>query len=233
MEYFKQSSFLLLDFDGGNLSPEDFERIFWMTAGRGLKRSFVICNSFHRCAATPNKFRVVMFYKRPATSLEQHKAVYKAIVARLEEHGFTAESSKLDPQCKTGVQSYYLPCTNGDHPKWAFFAARGTKTRDLERCAIDPITFGKTAVVSRPVPMVTFNSVDAPPASRDQIDAVLAHLRSVTTERNQAVFDAAKTLCRLGLSRAEVEAELFWAVGSKHKMRKKVLDALSSLTTYG
>jgi hypothetical protein len=138
-DYFKQSSFLVLDFDDGELSPKKFASIFWDDAGRGRKLSFVICNSYSRCPEAPNKFRVVMFYKQAATSLEQHKAVYAAIVARLEEHGFTAEAAKLDPQCKSGVQSFYLPCTNEDHPKWAFFTARGTKTQELERCAIDPV----------------------------------------------------------------------------------------------
>ena len=94
MDYFKQSSFLVLDFDDGNLSPEKFASIFWADAGRGQKRSFVVCNSFNRCAEAPNRFRAILFYKRAATSLEQHKAVYAAIVARLEIHGFTAESVK-------------------------------------------------------------------------------------------------------------------------------------------
>ena len=52
MEYFKQAEFFLLDFDNGDLSPEKFESIFWNDAGRGRKRSFVICNSYSRCAKT-------------------------------------------------------------------------------------------------------------------------------------------------------------------------------------
>jgi hypothetical protein len=232
LEYFKQSSFLVLDFDGGILSPEDFERIFWTDAARGRKRSFVICNSFDRSAKDPNKFRVVLFYKRPATSLEQHKAVYAAIVARLEEHGFTAESAKLDPQCKSGVQSFYLPCTNEEHLDWAFFTACGTKTRDLERCAIDPVAYGKTTVLSRPVSIVTFRTNDASSTSREKIDEAVAHLRSLTTRRHRAILDGAMKLCRLGLSRTEVEAELLQAVGSEPKMRKKVADALRYLSEH-
>jgi hypothetical protein len=45
-EYFVQSSFLVLDFDDGTLSPEEFEDIFWHTAKRGERHSFVIHNSF-------------------------------------------------------------------------------------------------------------------------------------------------------------------------------------------
>ena len=99
-DYFKASSFMVLDFDNGDLSPEEFERIFWSEAGRGRKRSFVICNTFSRCETAPNKFRVIFFYKRPATTLQQHEAVYDAIVARLKEHGYTAELARLDPACQ-------------------------------------------------------------------------------------------------------------------------------------
>ena len=172
-----------------------------------------------------------MFYKRAATSLEQHKAVYAAIVARLEIHGFTAQSSNLDPQCKSGLQSFYLPCTNEGHPKWAFFTAYGTKTRDLERCAIDPVAYSKTTVVSRLVPSITFRSNDASgTTSREKIDEAVAYLQK--TGRREAIFDSAMNLCRLGLSRTEVEVELLHAVGREAKMQKKVSDALRYLSEH-
>ena len=142
--YFKQSSFMVLDFDNGNLSPDDFVRIFWREAKRGHKRSFVICNSFSRSPEKPNSFRVIMFYKRPATTIDQHKAILASIVHRLEQNGFSADSAKLDPNCKSGIQSFYLPCTNKAHETWAFFEKYGTKTRDLERCAIDPADYEAT-----------------------------------------------------------------------------------------
>ena len=230
-DYFKKSSFLVLDFDDGNLSPEKFASIFWADAGRGQKRSFVVCNSFNRSAEAPNRFRAILFYKRAATSLEQHKAVYAAIVARLEIHGFTAQSSNLDPQCKSGLQSFYLPCTNEGHPKWAFFTAYGTKTRDLERCAIDPVAYSKTTVVSRLVPSITFRSNDASgTTSREKIDEAVAYLQK--TGRREAIFDSAMNLCRLGLSRTEVEVELLHAVGREAKMQKKVSDALRYLSEH-
>ena len=119
--YFKQSSFMVLDFDNGNLSPDDFVRIFWREAKRGHKRSFVICNSFSRSPEKPNSFRVIMFYKRPATTIDQHKAILASVVRRLEQNGFSANSAKLDPNCKSGIQSFYLPCTNKAHETWAFF----------------------------------------------------------------------------------------------------------------
>ena len=66
---FSFSSMLVLDFDNGNLSPEKFEDIFWHKAGKGLKRSFIICNSFSRSSKQPNRFRVMFLTRNlPARS---------------------------------------------------------------------------------------------------------------------------------------------------------------------
>ena len=65
---FLQSFFWCLDFDNGTLSPEEFENIFWKEAKRGHRHSFIICNSFSCSPDTPNKFRVILFYLRPARS---------------------------------------------------------------------------------------------------------------------------------------------------------------------
>jgi hypothetical protein len=44
---------LVLDFDNGALSPEQFVEIFWTKAGRAGKRSFIICNTFSRSPEEP------------------------------------------------------------------------------------------------------------------------------------------------------------------------------------
>ena len=95
---FIQSSFLVLDFDNGTLSPEEFENIFWKEAKRGHKHSFIICNSFSRYPKAPNKFRVIFFYQRPARSIEEHQAAYDYVLRRLEEWGHTEKSSEARPQ---------------------------------------------------------------------------------------------------------------------------------------
>ena len=233
IDYFRQSSFLVLDFDDGNLSPEEFERIFWHEARRGQKRSFVICNSFSRSPDKPNKFRVLLFYKRPAMSLFQHKAVLESVVARLEKHGYSKQSAKLDPACWSGVQSFYVPCTNRDHQEWAFFRTHGTKGRDIERCAFDPVLSGITYIHPNPVLAAPLKPVIVSSVSREQIDAATAQLRSLTEDRHQPIFDTALALCRLGLSSTEVESELVFAVGSDSRMRRKVSDAMKSLERYG
>jgi hypothetical protein len=62
----------------------------------------------------------------------EHEAVYNSIVSRLEDEGFTLEGMKLDKGCKSGVLSFYMPCTNHAHPDYAFFRTHGTKIRDPE-----------------------------------------------------------------------------------------------------
>ena len=96
-----------------NLSPEKFEDIFWHKAGKGLKRSFIICNSYSRSAKEPNRFRVMFLYKKPARSIGEHKAVLNSIVSRLESEGFSEKDMSLDRQCKTGVQSFYFLARTG------------------------------------------------------------------------------------------------------------------------
>ncbi len=231
-EYFRASSFMALDFDNGNLSKDDFVRIFWTEAGRGQKRSFLICNSFSRCEALPNKFRVILFYKRLAWSLHQHEAVYDAVVDRLAEHGYSAKSAKLDPACKSGVQSFYLPCTNRAHQEWAFFEIYGLKTRDLERCAIDPIAYGRTALSAPIVPQLRANSILVPPANREQIDAATETLRSMKEGRNHELFMTGCRLRGLGLTQSEIEAELWSIIGRERHMRKKIPGVTKSLRKY-
>jgi hypothetical protein len=223
---------MVLDFDNGNLSPEEFERIFWHDAGRGRK-SFLICNSFSRCEAKANKFRVVMFYKRPALSLDHHAAVHDAIARRLEKYGYTEESTCLDPGCKSGNQSFYVPCTNRAHPEWAFFRTYGTRTRELEKYAIDPVELGKAALVTPMVPRLATNSIVVTNTTPEKIEAATATLRSMNKGRNHEIFMAGLALSRLGLSPSEIATELNAVVGKEPHMRKKIPGVIKSLGRCG
>ncbi len=154
--------------------------------------------------------------------------MYDAVVDRLAEHGYSAKSAKLDPACKSGVQSFYLPCTNRAHQQWAFFETYGLKTRDLQRRAIDPVAYGRTAVV----PPLRANSILVPPANREQIDAATATLRSMKEGRHQEVFMTGLRLRGLGLTQSEIEAELYSMVGGERHMRKKIPGVIKSLRKY-
>lgn len=226
---FRQSSFLVLDFDGGLLSPENFESIFGSDAKRGQKHSFLICNTFSRCEASPNKFRVIMFYCRPAKSLEQHEAAYSYVVSRLEEHGFTEDSSKLDRNCRSGVQPFYLPCTNRHHPEWAFLRTYKTKMRELRQCAIDPVEIAARFRTVVPVLRVSQGEIRL---DEQTIRELTAPLQGLTEGRHKPNFIAVLRLTRAGYQPDKIRSILRVVWNNDPKMSKKVEDALRSTAKY-
>lgn len=159
---FHSASMLVLDFDNGSLSPEKFVELFWTKAGRGQRRSFILCNTFSRSPEEPNRFRAILFFKTPARSIAEYHAVFDSVISRIEEQGYLISEMGIDLSCRSGVQSFYMPCTNRDHPDYAFFQQYGTDTRDIGRYAIDPSAYLKTAprpktldrVGSRPSPLM-------------------------------------------------------------------------------
>jgi len=232
-EYFVQSSLLVLDFDDGTLSPEEFEDIFWHKAKRGERHSFVIHNSFSRSKEHPNKFRVILFYQRPPQSIEDHQATYDYISERLRESGHTLESSELDPNCRSGNQPFWMPSTNRAHPAYAFFRTHGTKTRELERYAIDPVLIPRVVrYAESPAIHPSFE-----PASRkrslEKAAVIEAELVTMTSGRNHLFYLFGDSLARAGLSMDEIEARLLVCAGPETNMQKKVSGVLKSLKGYG
>jgi hypothetical protein len=224
----------VLDFDGGTLSPEQFEDIFWNKAPREQKHSFIICNSFSRCPEMPNKYRVIFPYLRPARSIAEHKAAYAYVLRRLQEAGHSEESSKLDSACKSGVQSFWMPCTNREFPDSAFFRAHGTKTMQLRNCAIDPqmcLRIEETAdgglrLAKAPEGLIREDLLA-------QIEAAEMKLRAMHCGRNTPFFDYAVLLARAGFGRSDIEGKLREIAGRETKMLKKIPGILRSLANYG
>ena len=168
LEHFQSASGLVLDFDDGEMSPREFERIFWSEAGRGRKISFALMNTFSRRADRPNKFRVVIPFRRPAKSVEEFHAAYDHILRRIEERGYRKpprvtdgpdlDASGLDRSSRSPTQIFYWPGTNAAHPDAAFFRVWGIQKRELERYAMDAREVAKNAptpAVTAPMPMPT------------------------------------------------------------------------------
>jgi hypothetical protein len=232
---------LVLDFDGGSLSPETFVRLIWDDGKSHRSLSFLIFNTFSRSEADPNRFRVIFPFKR-ATDLEGLRAVYEAIEQRLKEDGYPREATKLDPRYLSGIQSSYLPCTNRAHPKSAFFESYGLdRTRNFVEYGIDPEKYRKT----RPTESVGFQTeVEGADDFSDGGSHLQEHhrkraeecentLRGMTSGRHTLFYQLAVHLALSGLSEGEVKWRLSSVAGSELKMRLKIRGAIASLHRYG
>jgi hypothetical protein len=228
-EYFVSSSFMVLDFDNGTLSHEVFDELFWSGVGPSLRRSFLLCNSFSRSPEQLNRFRVILFYNKPAMSIEEHQAVFDSVVERLAESGYPADEAKLDPQCRSGVQSFYMPCKNKLHQKQAFFLARGTKTREILKYGIAPDAYLRTRPSS---PISLEPGLDRRSSTdRRAVDHMIGELQSMKEDRHTLFFTIALELHRMGMSLSEVEAELRLAANGERKLLKKISGCIRSLKT--
>ena len=147
---FHSASMLVLDFDNGTFSPEKFVEMFWTKAGRGQKRCFILCNTFSRSPEEPNRFRAILFFKTPARSIAEYQAVFDTVILRIVEEGYPVAEMGIDMTSRSGIQSFYIPCTNRAHPGHAFFEHYGTETRDIGRYGIDPSAYLKTAQHTNP-----------------------------------------------------------------------------------
>jgi hypothetical protein len=227
---FLESSMMILDFDNGDLSIDDFNDIFWKKAGRGNKRSFLIFNSFSRSTEQPNRFRVIMLYKQPATSLEAHHAVYDSIVNRLELNGFDEDSSGLDRVCRNGVQSFYIPSTSAANPDWHYFKAYGCTTRDVERHAIDADKYLRTAIKTLPFPKVVKLGAKSKEIHHKSIQEWKTEINAMTSGRRATVFSFAVALAtRHGCPRDQVESHLWSLATGDTKLDNHIVGALAAL----
>lgn len=231
---FVSASCLVLDFDGGILSPEAFEDLFWNQAGPGRKRSFIICNTFSHTAAEPNRFRVIMPFKRPVTSIDVFESIYDSVAKRLEDAGYSREATKLDINCRKPTQSWYLPCTNRAHKEQAFIRTFGIQTREFERYAIEPAAYEFALPHSKPQPhaQVTHSRVatNVSREARQHVNAEKQRLKSMRCSRHRPFFKLGVLMHRkYGFPLYEVESELFEVAGNDPKMKKWVRDAMRSL----
>lgn len=225
------SYFLVLDFDGGDLTPEAFEDIFWRKVKKGQRHPFIIHSTFNRRAENPNKFHVILPYKRPARSFEEHRAVYDYIVWRLEEAGYTEKSLGLDHLSKAANQPFWIPTVNRAHPEFAFFRTFGTKSRDFNRYALDPELCPKEEW-SPPSERKTVWVPQTGEKLKERIEAAEQRLWGMSHNRHRPFFEYAVLLALARLDEFEIEAKLEEVAGSEPHMRKKVAGAMRSLKKY-
>ena len=242
-ENFLQSSFMILDFDNGNLSPEKFEDIFWKKAHKVEKRSFIICNSFSRSEEKPNCFRVFMFYKVPVTSINQHKIVFDDISKTLGNHGFNEKTSGLDKVCQNGIQSFYMPSINRAEQEYGFFRKHGLqRITDISKYGIDVKLIAKTkppselTTIGRSFEFMStgrnYRTSKVWTTKRVDVEKTINSIQLMTENRHSPFFDAAIQFRGLGFSLNEIEQLCHLIAGTEQKMLQKVPDIMNSLRNY-
>ncbi|MBL4898658.1 MAG: hypothetical protein JKX76_03300 [Colwellia sp.] len=145
---FSHANVMVLDFDGneqsnfeGSISPKKFEKLFspkrQSVAKNTIKHSYVICSRHDTSDQNPFKFRVFMFFKQPANSIEEYAACYRYVNERLSQHGFS--DSGLNPNSQNPTQTYCVPGTNVNHIDNAYFEVHETNTsRNISLYGLNP-----------------------------------------------------------------------------------------------
>ncbi|MBK8638676.1 MAG: DEAD/DEAH box helicase family protein [Chromatiaceae bacterium] len=234
---FIQASMLILDFDGGDYSITDFENQFWKNANRYDKLSFTICNSFSRCTANPNKFRVFLFFKEPALTVDEFKAVYREIKKRIET---VTKDHKLDEQSGIPTQPFWMPCINRAHPGYAYFESYGVNARELARYGIRPSVYlmtSQSADVSYGDGIANIITNQHSGYTQDEIDSKLIQIKASVTNlsenRHKPFFRAALAIRALRLPFYQIEMhlkEIENTIGKSHENWTK--GALTSMKKY-
>jgi hypothetical protein len=228
LEHFVCSSFIVLDFDNGRLSPKDFVDTFSGKSKKGVRCSFLIFNTFSRSPAQPNRFRAVMFYTQSARSPEEHRAVFDWVKDILETNGFP--NSGLDQNSRAPNQSYFMPCTNRAFSDWAFFEAHNTRTKAIPLYGIDPSICFEFYGANYPERSALHRPVPSPTAER--IAEIMRPLHGLTEGRHRPMFITACRLAALGLLRSQVQTELRQYAGQERHLQRKVGPILRSVDRY-
>jgi hypothetical protein len=177
-----------------------------------------------------------MFFKTPARSLAAYQAVFDSVIARIVEQGYSIEEMGIDLSCRSGVQSFYIPCTNRAYPDHAFFEQYGTETRDIARYGIDPSGYEKTAPVPPKLERVRQSSIaaDGPSALSPELLDMKAKFRAMPRGQNHEFFTFSwKTAVHFKGDESKITQALFDAAGADRKLQAKVKPALYSLRKYG
>lgn len=150
LENVSYSSFVVLDIDDGDLSPEDFKRIF----EKDQKHSMIMMNSFSRSKEKPNNYRAIFFIKENVND-ETYRDLQKHLQKIVASHGFitatkpdkkkilaknpNAKFSGIDLTKTHTASFFYLPCKVIDRLEYAFFwKCHVRNNAELIRYALDP-----------------------------------------------------------------------------------------------
>ena len=199
------------------------------------KTSFLICNSFSRSAEQPNRYRVILPFLKPCPSLAIFKLVHDFLVERIGWPGYEDLKIGLDRACRSGNQSFRVPCTNRNQRDWAFFRPHGLTTREFLKSAIYPTTYQEVQPItySRPIHAIwNQRTKNVTPQFMSTMEGKKSELRGMKEGRHHKYFEFGIYLRWNGYSLDEIELELLDIAGTDSKMKGKAHYIMVSLHKY-
>jgi len=221
----------VLDFDGGDLSPEMASQIL-----RKHRIRHLAYNSFSRSEVAPNRFHVVVPFSKPST-IEEMAAVDRYFSALFESEGLSRKSTKQD--IFNAVRFYRSPSTNRSEPDMGFFAAFGFLT-EIDELVFSPDPTACLASYPAPEhqrPPEYQPRHDAPGSSADK-ERVRELVRAkygdrLRSGRNGPVFWSGNRYAEIGLTPKEIEEELLGTFGDDRNARRHIASTIKTLEKAG
>jgi hypothetical protein len=215
---------LWLDFDGGDLAPDELPKLF-------PNIRMVVMNSYRHHASKP-RFHVFIPVRQPLTT-DAYEALWDIIAEKLEDAGYavrhtrtkqnaTHRQSGLDCSKRTPTSLFYLPC-QAQEPDQSFFADYNDKSRAI----LDAEPWLRNTVIPFRQPPPEAHAV---PTKRNQamVEEATENWRQSSAhehEGNYRFFQYALQLRNAGMNRTELEAKLYEEVSyakSPEQRRKQI-----------
>jgi hypothetical protein len=240
------SNFVTVDIDDGDLSPEEFKKIFQ----KGHKHSMIMINSFSRSVERPNNYRAIFFIKDKVND-STYRQLHKYLQDILKDRGYitatAAQREKIlitNPDArfsgidltKTHIASFfYLPCKVISRKECAFFWRINVHDNDeLMRYAIDPEKVLQYAPERTELPTLVYEVEDIPTKQKSSLDDIKQKLltgnfRHLGTHDNYGKLAAAMRHSGFSLwdfievtpvvsySKTTKDAEVFWESWNKYE----------------
>lgn len=238
---FAGANVLVVDFDGHADSSNEyavtasqFTHYFNGNKKKGEQKCcFVICSTHSTDSEDPYNFRAFFFLKQPATSVEEYKACYRYIDETLASNGHGhAPFNGMDDNSQNPVHLYYVPGTNVELKKFAFFDKKNLDdNRDVDRHGLDPAELLEQYPPATNKDQYKHVSGKPKPKSHFSLEYVKQQYRALSDGRRLGLKIAGKRMATTGAMYAhEVEQELHSLVDTEDpEMLKRIKDTMEQL----
>ena len=240
------SNFVTVDIDNGDLSPEEFKKIFQ----KEHKQSMVMMNSFSRSVDRPNNYRAIFFIKDKVND-STYRQLHKYLQGILKDRGYItatkAQREKIllkNPDArfsgidltKTHLASFfYLPCKVISRTDFAFFwRVNVHDNEELIRYAIDPVKVLQYAPEKTELSTLVYEAEDIPTKQKTSLDDIKQKLlsgnyRHLGTHDNYgklaaamrhsgySLWDFIEVTPVVSYSKTTKDAEIFWDSWNKYE----------------